>query len=162
MLHALHLLQFHYIYIYAASDLRTVSLSSCYDASPLFKVPDSTCTLSHILPFLCILSAALTSMKSHLERESAADTFFFCYRKHESVFFFIFCYPSIFFFEVALSQGGGRISPRRPCDSSPSSLTVLFDCLSPAVRQTDNASMKNSLASFLSSCAAFCLGEQGE
>ncbi|KAA8579579.1 hypothetical protein FQN60_006672 [Etheostoma spectabile] len=38
----------------------------------------------------------------------------------------------------------------------------LFDCLSLAVRQTDNASMKNSLASFLSSCAAFCLGEQGE
>lgn len=34
--------------------------------------------------------------------------------------------------------------------------------LSPAVSQTDNASVKNSPASFLSSCAVFCFGEQGE
>lgn len=40
--------------------------------------------------------------------------------------------------------------------------SVLLRCLSLAVSQTDNASAKNGLASFLSSCAAFCLGEQGE
>lgn len=58
-----------------------------------------------------------------------------------------------------LSHGGSHLLSPPAC---PLSLTGLFDCLSLAVRHADNASMKNSPASFLSSCAAFCLGEQGE